>query len=162
MRHLNLLAGMAALALAASASAEPPTLNKCIDAEGRITYSNLPCRNARQTRTVEIDPAPPPAPARSVPTRSVPARVEPARPAAPKAAARSNGTATLRLETQHTTGKPAARLSASQCDTLTDKQGRVFDKMDQARRKGYTQEQMNAWNQEVKDLERKKQQSGCF
>jgi hypothetical protein len=157
MRHLNLLAGMAALALAASASAESPTLNKCIDAEGRITYSNLPCRNARQTRTVEIDPAPPPAPARPAPVR-----VEPARPAAPKAAARSNGTATLRLETQRTTGKPAARLSASQCDTLTDKQGRVFDKMDQARRKGYTQEQMNAWNQEVKDLERKKQQSGCF
>jgi hypothetical protein len=157
MRHLNLLAGIAALALVASASAEPPTLNKCTDAEGRITYSNLPCRDARETRTVEIDPAPPPAPA-----RPAPARVEPARPAAPKAAARSSEPATLRLETQRTTGKPAARLSASQCDTLTDKLGRVFDKMDLARRKGYTQEQMNAWNQEAKDLERKKKQSGCF
>jgi hypothetical protein len=38
----------------------------------------------------------------------------------------------------------------------------VFDKMDQARRKGYTPEQMNVWDQEVKDLEHKKQQSGCF
>ena len=85
--------------------------------------------------------------------------MESAKPTAP---VRSNETATLRLETQRTTGKPAARASMSQCDTLTDKLGRVFDKMDAARRKGYTQEQMNAWDQEVKSLERKKQQSGCF
>jgi len=38
----------------------------------------------------------------------------------------------------------------------------VFDKMDQARRKGYTQKQMDAWNLQVKELERKKQLSGCF
>ncbi|MDO9635893.1 MAG: DUF4124 domain-containing protein, partial [Thiobacillus sp.] len=88
--------------------------------------------------------------------------VEPDKPAAPKAAASPNETATLRLDTQRTTGKPAARVSASQCDTLTEKQGRVFDKMDQARRKGYTQQQMDAWNLEVQDLERKKQQSACF
>jgi hypothetical protein len=34
--------------------------------------------------------------------------------------------------------------------------------MDKAHRKGYTQDQMDKWNQEVKSLERKKQQSGCF
>ena len=34
--------------------------------------------------------------------------------------------------------------------------------MDEARRKGYTQAQMNKWNQEIKALKRKKQQSGCF
>lgn len=151
---LVLLALPSLLPTGASAQA---TLNKCIDAQGKVTYSNLPCSNAREARTVEIDPAPPPDPARPAPVL-----VEPAKPAAPKAAERSNETATLRLETQHTTGKPAARLSARQCDALTDKLGGVFDKMDQARRKGYTQEQMNAWNQEVKDLERKKQQSGCF
>ena len=154
---LVLLALPALLPTDASAQA---TLNKCLDAQGKVTYSNLPCRNARETRTVEIDPAPPPAR-----VRSAPVRVESAKPTAP---VRSNETATLRLETQrtpggiNTTGQPAARLSARQCDALTDKLGRVFDKMDQARRKGYTQEKMNAWNQEVKDLERKKQQSGCF
>ncbi|HWR77600.1 MAG TPA: DUF4124 domain-containing protein [Thiobacillus sp.] len=157
---LILLALPALLPTGASAQA---TLNKCLDAQGKVTYSNLPCHNARETRKVEIDPAPTPAPARSAPVQ-----VEPARPAAPKAAAGSDETATLRLETQrtpggiNTTGKPAARASARQCDTLTDKLGRVFDKMDAARRKGYTQEQMNAWDQEVKDLERKKQQAGCF
>ena len=151
---LALLALAALLPAGASAQA---TLNKCIDAEGKVAYSNLPCRNARQARTVEIDPTPRPDPARSPPVQAKPAKA-----AAPKAAVRSNETATLRLDTQRTTGKPAARLSARQCDALTDKLGRVFDKMDQARRKGYTQEQMNAWNLEVQGLERKKQQSGCF
>ena len=145
---LALLALPALLSTGASAQA---TLNKCIDAQGRITYSNLPCRDAREARKVAIDPAPP-----------APLRVEPAKPAAPKAASSVKETATLRLETQRTTGKPAARLSARQCDALTEKVGRVFDKMDQARRKGYTQKQMNTWNQEVKDLERQKRQSGCF
>ena len=145
---LVLLALPALLPAGASAQA---TLNKCIDAEGKVTYSNLPCRNAREARKVEIDPAPPPGPA--------PVPVE---PEAPKAVPPSNESATLRLDTQRTTGKPAARVSAHQCDALTDKLGRVFDKMDQARRKGYTQKQMDAWNLEVQDLERKKQQSACF
>lgn len=155
MRRLIVLMGMTALTLSTSVGAN--TLNKCIDTQGKVTYSNLPCRNAREARTVEIDPTPPPDPARSAPVR-----VGPGKPAASRAAASSDAPATLRLETQRTTGKPAAKASARQCDTLTDKLGRVFDKMDQARRKGYTQQQMDAWNQEVKDLERKKQQSGCF
>jgi len=155
MRRLIVLAGMTTLALVASV--EAATLNKCVDPQGKVTYSNLPCRNAREAHTVEIDPTPLPDPARSAPVR-----VEPAKPAASRAAASPNEPATLRLETQRTTGKPAARASARQCDTLTDKLGRVFDKMDQARRKGYTQDQMDAWNKEVNDLERKKQQSGCF
>ncbi len=148
---LVLLALPALLSAGASAQA---TLNKCIDAEGKVTYSNLPCRNAREARKVEIDPTPRPDPARSAPV--------PVEPEAPKAVPPSNESATLRLDTQRTTGKPAARVSAHQCDALTDKLGRVFDKMDQARRKGYTQKQMDAWNLEVQDLERKKQQSGCF
>jgi len=52
-----------ALALHAGAA----TLNKCIDAKGQVTYSNLPCHNAREVRTVEIDPAPQPDPVRSPP-----------------------------------------------------------------------------------------------
>ena len=148
---LVLLALPALLPAGASAQA---TLNKCIDAEGKVTYSNLPCRNAREARKVEIDPAPTPDQARPAPV--------PVEPEAPKAVPPSNESATLRLDTQRTTGKPAARVSAHQCDALTDKLGRVFDKMDQARRKGYTQKQMDAWNLEVQDLERKKQQSGCF
>lgn len=143
--------------LPAGASAQP-TLNKCIDAQGKVTYSNLPCRNAREASKVEIDPAPLPDPVRVQPVQ-IPAPPVPA----PKAAPRDAEPAAIRLETRavkgKATGKPA---SARQCDTLTDKLGRVFDKMDAARRKGYTQEQMDAWNQEIKDLERKKQQSGCF
>jgi hypothetical protein len=180
MRHLNLLAGMATLALLAgpAAGAGPATLNKCIDARGKVTYSNLPCRNARETRAIEIDPAPP-APARAAPveTQAMPAPVQPAPlvqpapavtapvqrpPAPPRAAPAAREPATLKLETRSVPAKPVARTSARQCDALTDKLGRVFDTMDAARRKGYTQEQMNAWNQEIKDLERKKQQAGCF
>jgi hypothetical protein len=153
MRLLALILLALPTLLPAGASAQA-TLNKCIDAEGKVTYSNLPCLNARQARKVEIDPAPTPDQARPAPI--------PVEPEAPRAAPPSNETATLRLDTQRTTGKPAARVSARQCDTLTDKLGRVFDKMDQARRKGYTQKQMDAWNLEVQDLERKKQQSACF
>ncbi|HQS81175.1 MAG TPA: DUF4124 domain-containing protein [Thiobacillus sp.] len=153
MRLLALLLLALPALLPAGASAQA-TLNKCIDAEGKVTYSNLPCLNARQARKVEIDLAPEPDQARPAPV--------PVEPEAPRAAPPPNETATLRLDTQRTTGKPAARTSARQCDTLTDKLGRVFDKMDQARRKGYTQKQMDAWNLEVQDLERKKQQSACF
>jgi hypothetical protein len=144
MHRLIVLIGIAALAT----SVEAATLNKCIDAQGKVTYSNLPCRNAQEVRMVDIDPAP---------------RADPvAKPVIAKPAASSTEPATIQLETQRTTGKPAAHASARQCDAITDKLGRVFDKMDQARRKGYTQEQMNAWDQEVKELESKKQQSGCF
>jgi hypothetical protein len=150
-------------------------LNKCIDAQGKVTYSNLPCRNAREVRAVEIDPAPLPDPVRKQPlqepVRKPPAQVEavqPAKPAEPKPAVAPTAPAPIRAEARSApqtiapTGKPAASTSARQCDTLTDRLGRVFDKMDQARRKGYTQEEMDAWNQEVNALERQKQQSGCF
>jgi Domain of unknown function (DUF4124) len=161
MRRLIILTGMAAMALAASVGAA--TLNKCIDAQGKITYSNLPCHNAREARTVEVDPAPP-----LDPLRSMPARAQPAKAASAKPAANADEPAAIQLETRraptgiNTSGKPVARTAARQCDTLTEKLGRVFDKMDQARRNGYTQKQMDEWNQEIKDLERKKQQSGCF
>ena len=158
MRHAIVLTGLIALALAASV--EATTLNKCFDTQGKVTYSNLPCRNAREVRRVEIDPAPQPDLVRAQPVQAQVA--PPAKPAAPKPTAPPKGPAPIRLETQHSSEKPASHASASKCDTLTDKLGQVFDKMDQARRKGYTQEQMDKWNLEVKDLERKKQQSGCF
>lgn len=146
MPRLNALTALAALALASTASAA--TLNKCIDAEGNVTYSNLPCRNAQKARTLKIDPAPLP---------------EPARAASSPPPASSSEPATIQLETRRTGGRPAvSRASSHRCDTLTEKLGNTVDKMDQARRKGYTQPQMNKWNQEVKDLERQKQQSGCF
>ena len=148
---------MSVAVLALSATANAATLNKCIDAKGDVTYSNLPCRNAKQARTVEIDPAPQPDPARPAPVKT-----QAAKPIAANSPTRSSEPVTTRLNTQRTTGKPAPQASARKCDTLTDKLGRVFDTMDQARRKGYTQEQMDKWNQEVKDLERQKQQSGCF
>lgn len=156
MRSLFLMTGLAAMVLAASVNAA--TLNKCIDAQGKVTYSNLPCRNAREARTVDIDPAPPPV--RSQGTRTPPAA--PAKPAAPKSASGPNETATITLETRRAAGTPATHAATRQCDAIADKLGRVLDKMDQARRKGYTQKQMDAWDQEVKNLEGKKRQSGCF
>jgi hypothetical protein len=58
--------------------------------------------------------------------------------------------------------KPPVGASASQCNALSEQLGRIFDKMDAARRVGASQEQMKTWNTEIKELERKKQQSGCF
>jgi hypothetical protein len=148
LRQVAALFSMCAL-FSAQAWAQA-TLNKCIDTQGKVTYSNLPCRDAREARKVVIDPVPQPDRA-----AAQPARVQTAQPPAPEPAA-------VRLETQRSTGKPAPRASAQQCDTLSDKLGRVLDKMDQARRQGYSQAQMNKWNEEVRELERKKQQSGCF
>lgn len=150
MRQLILLIGCATC-LAAPAI-EAASLNKCTDAQGKVTYSNLPCRNARESSTVEIDPTPKPdlvkpRAAKPPPVPTPPPAVEPT---------------TTRLDTRSTTARPKPPLSARQCDSLSDKLGSVFDKMDQARRNGYTQDQMNKWNQEIKNLEAKKQQSGCF
>lgn len=147
--------------LALASYAEAATLNKCIDAKGEVTYSNLPCHNAREARTVEIDPPPQSDPVQAQPAQ--PATVPPAKPAAvkPKSPAKEQP-APIRLETRHASAPPPSRASASKCDALTNKLGQVFDKMDQARRKGYTQKQMDAWNLQVKELERKKQLSGCF
>lgn len=153
MRNTIMMGGVA---LMLATSTQAATLNKCIDAHGQITYSNLPCRNAREARAVEIDPAPMPDP---VKPRAV--KAPPVQAAAPSRASPSAAPTTTRVEI-HTPGKPAKPASASQCDSLSDKLGAVFDKMDQARRKGYTQEQMNKWNQEIEALETKKQQSGCF
>jgi hypothetical protein len=152
MRNTIMMGGVA---LMLAGGIQAATLNKCIDANGQITYSNLPCRNARETRTVEIDPAPLPDPKPRVEKLPI-VQVAPTSPAPLPAE-----TATTRVEIR-TNGKPIKPASASQCDNLSDKLGTVFDKMDQARRKGYTQEQMNKWNQEIKTLETKKQQSGCF
>jgi len=164
MRRLIVLTSIAILALTGSAWAA--TLNKCIDAQGKVTYSNLPCRNAQEARTVEIDPAPQSEPVRVQPSRTQAMQTQPDQPV-PKAANRVNETAITQPETQrapkvNNTGKSAARASARECDTLSDQLGSVLDKMDKAHRKGYTQEQMDKWNQEVKNLESKKQQSGCF
>jgi len=153
MRHLITLLGCAASLAALPIQAA--SLNKCIDAQGQVTYSNLPCRNAREVRAVEVDPLPTPDPVKPRAAKPPPAQAAPAPTPLP------DESATIKLNT-HTTSKSTPRASARQCDSLTDKLGKVFDKMDQARHKGYTQEQMDKWNQEIKDLEGKKQQSGCF
>jgi hypothetical protein len=145
---------MGGVALVLATSVQAATLNKCIDATGQVTYSNLPCRNAHKTQAVEIDPAPTPDPVRPAApkpasVKATPAQTPPASDNTPQVSTYSNG-------------KPTKPASARQCDSLSDKMGSIFDKMDEARRKGYTQEQMNKWNQEIQSLEAKKQQSGCF
>ena len=146
---------MGGVALLLATGVQAVTLNKCIDAAGQVTYSNLPCRNAHKTQAVEIDPAPAPDPIKPAAPKPVPAKFAPIQtpPSEPVAAQQVR---------TYTNGKPTRPTSARQCDSLSDKMGSIFDKMDAARRKGYTQEQMNNWNQEIKALETKKQQSGCF
>jgi len=143
-----MLTGMAVLALAASVQAA--TLNKCIDAQGKVTYSNLPCRNAQEAHKLEIEPSPLPEPARAQPSRTQSTQSQNAQPEAEHP---SKG---------NTSSKPVAGSSARECDSLSSKLGSVLDKMDKAHRKGYSQAEMDKWNQEVKNLESKKQQSGCF
>lgn len=156
-----------------TATATAASLNKCMDVYGKVTYSNLPCKGANQVRKVEIDPAPPVPPA--APVYTLPTMVLPAPPKAdgpvyvmpekspvmliPKpGAAPLEKKAAIKFETL---GGPK-KQSHNTCDTLTDKLGLVLDKMDAARRKGYTQKQMDDWNSEIKSLEHKKQQAGCF
>jgi hypothetical protein len=143
------LALLSLCALLPAVAGAQATLNKCIDARGAVTYSNLPCKNAREVKKVEIDPAPP-APAKAAP------RVPPSKPA-PAAPA-------IRLEPQAGSKKPTVLApSAGQCETLSEQLGRLLDKMDQASRKGSASPaQLKAWNEEVRELERKKQQSACF
>jgi hypothetical protein len=70
----------------------------------------------------------------------------------------------VRLEPQSASRKPAVLApSAGQCEILSEQLGRLLDKMDQASRKGSASPaQLKAWNEEVRELERKKQQSACF
>lgn len=161
---ITLCAGFPAIAGAQA------TLNKCIDARGAVTYSNLPCKDAREVKKVEIDPAPP-APAEAPKAAPAATPAQPARPAAPaKAAPRvppskpAPAAPAVRLEPQSASRKPAVLApSAGQCEILSEQLGRLLDKMDQASRKGSASPaQLKAWNEEVRELERKKQQSACF
>lgn len=161
---ITLCAGFPAIAGAQA------TLNKCIDARGAVTYSNLPCKDAREVKKVEIDPAPP-APAEAPKAAPAATPAQPARPAPPaKAAPRvppskpAPPAPAVRLEPQPASRKPAVLApSAGQCEILSEQLGRLLDKMDQASRKGSASPaQMKAWNEEVRELERKKQQSACF
>lgn len=143
------------VALMFANSVQAATLNKCIDAVGQVTYSNLPCLNARKSLAVEIDPAPTPDPVKPPVVKPVQAK------AAPAKAMPSDPVSSPQVTT-YISGKPVKPASASQCDNLSNKLGAILDKMDEAHRKGYTQAQMNKWDQEIKALETKKQQSGCF
>lgn len=160
--HLPAFVLLTLIAMCPAIATAQATLNKCIDAQGAVTYSNKPCIKAQEVKKIDIDPAP-------VPDRLrvEPAQVQQAQPTASKPLP-SPAPASIHLETQsipkspNTAGRTAQHSSGKQCDTLSNKLGRVLDKMDQARRKGYSQEQMNKWNEEVRDLERQKQQSSCF
>lgn len=146
------------------------SLNKCLDVYGKVTYSNLPCKGASEVRKVEIDPAPPvpvtatlPSPASSDSSKTeVPVDVisekSPVVTVTKPTTTSPEKKAEIKLETL---GAPK-KQSQNNCDTLSDKLGLVLDKMDAARRKGYTQKQMDEWNSDIKTLERKKQQAGCF
>jgi hypothetical protein len=159
MRRLIVLTAVAILAPTGSLGAA--TLNKCIDAQGQVTYSNLPCHNAKEVHKLEIDPAPQSEPESVQPSRAQPIQAQPA--PVPKSAGRGNETAATQPEIQRAPKvNNAVKSSARECDALSEQLGSVLDKMDKAHRKGYKQEQMDKWNQEAKNLENRKQQSGCF
>jgi len=160
--HLPAFVVFALMFLCPTFAAAQATLNKCIDTQGAITYTNKPCGSARETLKVEIDPAPIPDRPRIEPAQVQPSQPIVVKPLPATAHAPSPAPATIQLKTKRAPAKAAQSHSARECDTLSDKLGRVLDKMDLARRKGYSQEQMNAWNEETRELERKKQQSGCF
>ncbi|MHB1351718.1 MAG: DUF4124 domain-containing protein [Thiobacillus sp.] len=144
----RLLAPAVLAALLLPPAADAASLNKCVGAAGEVTYSNLPCRGARHVQTVPIDPAPEqPAGIRATPIAA-------ATPALDRDFGRKDaaGASVRRV----TTGEKR------RCDAIAEKLGRVLDTMDQARRKGYTLEQADKWGREIKDLQRKKQQAGCF
>lgn len=158
------------------------SLNKCLDVYGKVTYSNMPCKDANQVRKVEIDPAPPvPQVAPTPPPTNVgvPVYVMPQK--SPEWVPTGNVKSTPGFTTitprkaEHVSPPPDKKAvvkletfgalkkhSQNTCDTLSDKLGLVLDQMDAARRKGYTQKQMDGWNLEIKSLENKKQQKGCF
>lgn len=166
----------------AAGSAHAASLNKCVDVYGKVTYSNLPCKGANEVRKIEIDPAPPvppPAPVAVQPKVEVPVYVMPdnspspgttfsaprgpvfppiTEPAAKPKPSPLDKKATIKFETL---GGPK-KQSPNTCDALTDKLGLVLDKMDAARRKGYTSKEMDKWNLDIKALERQKQRAGCF
>lgn len=170
--------------ISTSHTAAAASLNKCVDVYGKVTYSNLPCKGANEVRKIEVDPAPPvkvlppaavapvvnvappvvvapPSPAASLPPApqsEIPAYGTPDKPATVIVPKSQQKKAEVKLETFGAPKKP----NPNTCDSLSDKLGLVLDKMDAARRKGYTQKQMDEWNSEIKTLERKKQQSGCF
>jgi Domain of unknown function (DUF4124) len=152
--RLPALALLALTSLFPAIAMAQATLNKCIDAQGLVTYTNKPCTNARETHKVEIDPAPQPD-RPQIEATHVPSTKPAEAPSAPKPSITLDHRVVPRIE-------KAANPSTKKCDTLSDKLGRTLDKMDQARRQGYTLGQMNKWDEEVRDLERKKQQSGCF
>ncbi|MEW6415573.1 MAG: DUF4124 domain-containing protein [Pseudomonadota bacterium] len=148
------------------------TLNKCIDAAGRVTYSNLPCRGAREVKQVEIDPPPPkpampPTPAAAptpTPQPTVPSAGAAGAPPAPPARtpAVAPAAATPRLSAPAKPSRPAATTTPRNCDALTEQLGRVLDQMDASRSKGVTPQQLDAWTREVETLERRKREAGCF
>jgi hypothetical protein len=170
--RISALALLALCVLLPAAAGAQATLNKCIDARGGVTYSNLPCKDAREVKKVEIDPAPP-APAEAPKAAPAATPTQSARPAAPAKAVPgvppskpvpAAPAPAIRLEPQSASRKPAVLApSSGQCETLSDQLGHLLDKMDQASRKGSASPaQMKAWNEEVRELERKKQQSACF
>lgn len=169
---------LAALLLPATAGAQA-TLNKCIDAHGGVTYSNLPCKNAREVQRIEVDPAAPtppaasPAPPNPQPPTAAPATrsappppVSPPASKAPKAASPAPATpSTPPAARAPRAPAPAAAPALGtrpQCERISAQLGEVLDKMDQARRQGASASQMDAWNDQIRELERKKQQTGCF
>jgi hypothetical protein len=148
MRNLLLLLCLAGL------PAQAEQLYKCVDAEKQVTYSNLPCSKfpgLKQAKTIEAEPAPPPA---------APAKTTVGEVAAEPESGAEKKTARERAETKRVL--KAERAEKKKCDKLSEEIAQVMDKMDAARHKGYTAKQEAAWKQKISDLNAKKTRLNCF
>jgi Domain of unknown function (DUF4124) len=128
------------------------TLYKCVDAAGKVTYTNLPCEQSGLKETTVIAPPPPPAEAAAIkPAPAAEAKPVEHHPAAPE----GKGSSSIQvIRSQETNGK--------KCENLNEAQGKVMDEMDAARRKGYTTQQEAVWNDKLRKLQAEKNKLGCF
>lgn len=128
-------------------------LYKCVDAAGKVTYTNSACAKSG-LKAAKLIPPPPP-----------PAVDSPARARAAEKAAAGTPPETSAKPRQQTAALPAMRAAQSggpACDTLNRDLGRIMDDMDAARTGGASAAQQAAWHKRLGELKTEKTRLGCF
>jgi hypothetical protein len=149
MRSILFLVGLIVLPAHAGA------LFKCVNAAGEATYSNLPCGKfpgMKEVKTIEADPGPP--------VSDLPISVSKKKTPDEDGIKEPKKSARERAETRRVL--KAERAEKNKCDKISDQISDVMDKMDVARRKGYTIKQENEWNDKIRELNARKNRMNCF
>ncbi len=127
-------------------------LFKCTDIKGHITYTNSPCTKVGLKENKVLPPPPPPAidaPAKL--TVQAKKEVEKEEPHSAKPQQ------TVALQVVKT-----IQSNSDACNRLNEEVGRTMDEMDAARTQGGSQKKQSGWNEQLKQLQAKKSQLGCF